>query len=134
MKTKSQSKKQPARASRRAWSCRCVIGAMLLTCGAPVRAGDTNRPAMTGGTLVGVWCYTYNNWVDLSVGGLMVHGNTAQAQQRYQLSNEPFGGISDLHLQQDIAKGTTFTLDGHSLFDQHDYKMVLGLQRDELGY
>ena len=107
---------------------------MLLTCGAPARAGDTNRPAMTPGQMFEGGTNTYNNWVDLSVGGLMVHGNTAQAQQRYQLSNEPFGGISDLHLQQDIAKGTTFTLDGHSLFDQHDYKLVLGLQRDELGY
>jgi hypothetical protein len=134
MKTKSQSKKQPARASRQSWSCRCVIGAMLLTCGAPARAGDTNRPAMTPGQMFEGGTNTYNNWVDLSVGGLMVHGNTAQAQQRYQLSNEPFGGISDLHLQQDIAKGTTFSLDGHSLFDQHDYKLVLGLQRDELGY
>jgi hypothetical protein len=111
-----------------------VIGAMLLTCGAPARAGDTNRPAMTPGQMFEGGTNTYNNWVDLSVGGLMVHGNTAQAQQRYQLSNEPFGGISDLHLQQDIAKGTTFSLDGHSLFDQHDYKLVLGLQRDELGY
>ena len=107
---------------------------MLLTCGAPARAGDTNRPAMTPGQMFEGGTNTYNNWVDLSVGGLMVHGNTAQAQQRYQLSNEPFGGISDLHLQQDIAKGTTFSLDGHSLFDQHDYKLVLGLQRDELGY
>ncbi len=134
MKTKSQSKEQPAKASRQSWSCRCVIGAVLLTCGAPARAGDTNRPAMTPGQMFEGGTNTYNNWVDLSVGGLMVHGNTAQAQQRYQLSNEPFGGISDLHLQQDIAKGTTFSLDGHSLFDQHDYKLVLGLQRDELGY
>jgi hypothetical protein len=132
MKPKSQSKKQPA---RQAWYRHCImVGAMLLTCGAPARAGDTNRPAMTPGQMFEGGTNTYNNWVDLSVGGLMVHGNTAQAQQRYQLSNEPFGGISDLHLQQDIAKGTTFTLDGHSLFDQHDYKLVLGLQRDELGY
>ena len=111
-----------------------MVGAMLLTCGAPARAGDTNRPAMTPRQMFEGGTNAYNNWVDLSVGGLMVHGNTAQAQQRYQLSNEPFGGISDLHLQQDIAKGTTFSLDGHSLFDQHDYKLVLGLQRDELGY
>ena len=107
---------------------------MLLTCGAPARAGDTNRPAMTPGQMFEGGTNTYNNWVELSVGGLMVHGNTAQAQQRYQLSNEPFGGISDLHLQQDIAKGTTFSLDGHSLFDQHDYKLILGLQRDDFGY
>jgi hypothetical protein len=107
---------------------------MLLTCGAQARAGDTNTPAMTPGQMFEGGTNTYNNWVDLSVGGLMVHGNTAQAQQRYQLSSDPFGGISDLHLQRDVAKGTTLTLDGHSLFDQHDYKLILGLQRDDFGY
>ena len=89
---------------------------------------------MTPGQMFEGGTNTYNNWVDLSVGGLMVHGNTAQAQQRYQLSSDPFGGISDLHLQRDVAKGTTLTLDGHSLFEQHDYKLILGLQRDDFGY
>ena len=50
------------------------------------------------------------------------------------MSNEPFGGISDLHLQQDVAKKTTLTVDGHALFDQNDYKLTLGLQREEFGY
>jgi hypothetical protein len=89
---------------------------------------------MTPGQMFEGGTNTYNNWVDLSVGGLMVHGNTAQAQQRYQLSDDPFGGISDLHLQRDVAKGTTLTLDGHSLFDQNDYKLILALQRDDFGY
>jgi hypothetical protein len=77
---------------------------------------------------------TYNNWVELGLGGLITSGNTAQAQQWYKLSNDPFGGISDLHLQKDVAKGTTLTLDGHSLFDQNDYKLLLGLQREDFGY
>ena len=64
----------------------------------------------------------------------MVHGNTAQAQQQYQLSKDAFGGISDLHLQQDVAKSTTLTMDGHALFDQNDYKLTLGLQREDFGY
>ncbi len=106
----------------------------MLAGGASARAGSTNSPALTpeqsfeGGT------NTYSNWIDLGVGGLMTSGNTAQAQQRYQLSNEPFGGISDLHLQQDVAKNTTLTLDGHALFDQNDYKLTLDLQREDFGY
>ena len=107
---------------------------MLLAGGTAARAGSTSTPVLTpeqsfeGGT------NTYNNWIDLSAGGLMTSGNNAQAQQRYQLSNDPFGGISDLHLQKDVAKNTTLTIDGHSLFDQHDYKLTLGLQREDFGY
>ena len=111
-----------------------MVGAMLLTCGTTARAGDTNTPSMTPGQMFEGGEKTYNNWVDLSVGGLMVNGNAAQARQRYQLSDDPFGGISDLHLQKDVAKNTTLTLDGHSLFDQNDYKLILGLQREDFGY
>jgi hypothetical protein len=135
MKTKSPSKKQRDQAARRSWYRRCImVGAMLLSCGATARAGDTNAPAMTPGQLFEGGEKTYNNWVDLSLGGLITSGSAAQAQQWYKLSNDPFGGISDLHLQKDVAKGTTLTLDGHSLFDQNDYKFILGLQREDFGY
>ncbi len=39
-----------------------------------------------------------------------------------------------MHLQQDVAKNTTLTMDGHALFDQNDYKLTLGLQREDFGY
>ena len=107
---------------------------MLLSCGTTARAGDTNAPAMTPGQMFEGGEKTYDNWVDLSLGGLITSGSAAQAQQWYKLSNDPFGGISDLHLQKDVAKGTTLTLDGHSLFDQNDYKFILGLQREDFGY
>lgn len=133
MKTKHPAKKQRDLAARRAWYRRCIVAAtILLSCGA--RAGDTNSPALTpeqwfeGGT------NTYNNWVDLSVGGLMVNGNTAQAQQQYQMQKDAFGGISDLHMQQDVAKKTTLTVDGHALFNQNDYKLTLDLRREDFGY
>ena len=51
-----------------------MVGAMLLSCGATARAGDTNTPAMTPGQMFEGGEKTYNNWVDLSVGGLMVNG------------------------------------------------------------
>ncbi|MGA2786919.1 MAG: hypothetical protein ABSF60_05280 [Verrucomicrobiota bacterium] len=133
MKKKAPSQEQPDQAVRRAWYRRCImVGAMLLSCGATARAGDTNAPAMTPEQMFEGGDKTYNNWVELGMGGLITSG--AQAQQQYQLSNDPFGGISDLHLQKDVAKNTTLTLDGHSLFDQHDYKFILGLQRDDFGY
>jgi hypothetical protein len=136
MKTKSR--KQHDQALRQARYRRCImIGAMLVSCGATARADSTNSPAVKplttpqmfeGGT------NTYNNWVELSFGGLFTQGSTAQAQQRHQMSNGAFGGISDFHLQEEVAKKTTLTVDGHALFDQNDYKLTLGLQREELGY
>ena len=135
MKPKPPSKKQRDEAAWRLWYRRCImVGAMLLAGGVTARAGDTNAPAMTPQQMFEGGEKTYNNWVELSLGGLITSESTAQAQQRYQLSNDPFGGISDLHLQRDLAKGTTLTLDGHSLFDQNDYKFVLGLQRENFGY
>ena len=135
MKTKSSSKKQCDQAARRAWYRRCILaGAMLLTCGTTARAGDTNTPAMTPEQMFEGGTKSYNNWVELGVGGLFTSGSTAQAQQQYRLSNDPFGGVSDLHLQKDVAKNTTLTMDGHSLFDQNDYKLILGLQREDFGY
>ena len=135
MKTKTPSKEQRDQAARRAWYRRCImIGAMLLSYGATARAGDTNAPSMTPGQLFEGGTKSYDNWVELGMGGLITSGSAAQAQQRYQLSNDPFGGVSDLHLQKDVAKGTTLTLDGHALFDQNDYKLILGLQREDFGY
>jgi hypothetical protein len=135
MKTKSPSKEQRDQAARRAWYRRCImVGAMLLSCGTTARAGDTNAPAMTPEQMFEGGTKSYDNWVELGLGGLITSGSAAQAQQWYKLSNDPFGGISDLHLQKDVTKGTTLTLDGHSLFDQNDYKFILGLQREDFGY
>ena len=77
---------------------------------------------------------SYNNWLDLSAGGFIPGGNKAQAQQQHQTSKDAFGGIEDLHVQGEITKGTTFTVDGHSIFDNHDYDLSLGLSREKLGY
>jgi len=136
MKTKSQ--KQREQAARQAWYRRCIVGAMLMACGTSARADSTNSPAvkpLTPQQMYEGGKDTYTDWVELSTGGLMTSsGSTAQAQQQYQLSKGVFGGISDLHMQQEVAKNTTVTLDGHALFDQNDYKVILGLSREELGY
>ncbi len=135
MKTRCPTKKQREQAVRRAWYRRCImVAAMLLSCGASARAGGTNSPALTPEQLFEGGTNTYNNWVDLSVGGLMFNGNAAQAQQQYQMQNDAFGGISDLHLQQEVAKKTTLTMDGHALFNQNDYKLSFDLRREDFGY
>ncbi len=76
----------------------------------------------------------YNNWIEFGVGGFFTTGNTSQFQQRNQTTSGAFGGIEDLHYQAIIAKGTTMTLDGRGIFDEHDYKLNLALDKEKLGY
>ena len=77
---------------------------------------------------------TFSNWIDLSAGGFIINGNKAQAQQQHDHSGNAFGGIEDFHYGGEISKGTTFTADGHALFDERDYKLTLGVTKEKLGY
>ncbi len=81
-----------------------------------------------GGTTV------FNNWIVLSVGDFFTSGNRASFQRQEQATFGPFGGIEDLHIQGSPSKGTTVTVDGHSIFDQHDYQLSVGVQKEKLGY
>ena len=110
---------------------RFVVGASLIVVGAQAAlAGDAITPAQwfEGGT------NTYSNWIELSTGALLTQGNANQATQGKQLNPGVFGGIEDLHYESQVAKKTTFTLDGRSIFDDHDYSVGLGLVREDLGF
>jgi hypothetical protein len=76
----------------------------------------------------------YNNWVEVSYGGMLTSGSKGAAQQRLHLGDGMFGGIEDLHYQKQIDKKTTFALDGRALFNEEDYRLSLSLTREELGY
>ena len=107
-----------------------VVGASLLAAGVSVPAADAVKPEQMyeGGT------NAYANWIELSAGGMISDGNTAQAQQRTRLNSGAFGGIEDLHYQTEIAKKTTLKLDGRGIYDDHDYKIGLGVEREGLGF
>lgn len=77
---------------------------------------------------------TANNWIDLTAGGFIYGGNKAQLQQRQRDNRSGFGGIEDFHYQKSLDKTTTLTMDGRALFDEHDYKLSLGLVREGTGY
>ncbi len=111
----------------------CVLAFLFLAARAHAQgpdfpAGLTPEQIFEGGT------NTYVNWIELSAGGLLTSGDNAQAQQRQHMSNGAFGGVEDLHFQENLDKKTLFTLDGHGLFDLHDYKLSLALTREEVGY
>jgi len=109
---------------------RYLLAMTLLVLSARARAGDALTPDQIyeGGT------NSYKNWIELSSGALLTQGNRNQAKQGEQHNTGVFGGIEDLHYETDVAKKTTFTLDGRSIFDEHDYSVGLGLVRDEYGF
>ena len=75
-----------------------------------------------------------NNWVEVSAGGLFGSGSQAQLQKARQTRRSGFGGIEDFHYQNALNKTTTLTMDGRALFDEHDYKIKLGIEKEKFGY
>lgn len=133
MKNKSRQPKQhraPETARAHFLLRRSMIAAAVAVIAMKSQAGGTMTPEQIyeGGT------NTYNNWIELSSGALLTTGYTAGAEQREQRYSGVFGGIEDLHYQTDVAKKTTLTLDGHSIFDLHDYMIGVGLKREDVGY
>ena len=74
------------------------------------------------------------NWIELGIGGLIIHGDEAQFSQEHRQSGDVFGGIQDLHFEAPVGKKGLFTIDGHAIFDQHDYDVKLELSQPDLGY
>ncbi len=77
---------------------------------------------------------TYNNWVEVGAGGIITSGSKAQAEQSRRMSRGAFGGIEDLHYQDEVATNLNLMVDGRALFDQNDYQLTLGLARPEKWY
>jgi len=115
---------------------------LLALCGAfsSVSAAETNAPAakppaqLTPEQLFEGGATSYNNWIDISAGGFINSGNNAQFQQNHRTSGNAFGGIEDLHYEKEISKGTTLSLDGRSILDNHDYGFGFGITREKFGY
>jgi hypothetical protein len=130
MKIKARQLKKLRAARRKNRLGQSVLGVSLMALGAHAGAADSLTPAQwyDGGT------NAYSNWIELSTGALLTTGNANQASQGRQLYSGVFGGIEDLHYQTDVAKKTTFMLDGRSIFDDHDYNLGLSLVRDDIGF
>jgi hypothetical protein len=73
------------------------------------------------------------NWVDVTVGGAFTSGDKAAYQRRVGQDGDFYGGISDMHLESTVDD-ITWTLDGHAMFGNEDYELLLGLEKEGLGY
>ena len=75
----------------------------------------------------------FTNWVDLTLGGLIPHGNMAQFRQNNPTLGPVFGGISDMHIQESAGKAIV-TLDARAIFANSDYKVKLDVSLPDVGY
>ncbi len=111
----------------------------LLCTNHPVRGGvnDDGKETPDGkSTVAGATeeAPEYKNWIELGIGGLIIDGDAAQFKQEHRMSGDVFGGIQDLHFEQSVGKNGTFSVDGHAIFDNHDYDVKVDLSQPGLGY
>ncbi len=76
----------------------------------------------------------FTNWIELSIGGVVTHGDKAQFQQRHGVNTDVFGGIGDFHYEQDLGKRGSLKIDGHALFGNQDYAGRVQLSFPDIGY
>ena len=78
---------------------------------------------------------TYQNWVNLDFGGLIVNGDKAQfTQANHVNSNAVSGGIEDMHYDKFFANKMELTIDGHAIIDNSDYKVAVELNQPDVGF
>jgi hypothetical protein len=98
-----------------------------------VRAGETSDGKATS-TTTEEQTEEYKNWVELGIGGLIIHGDEAQFKQEHRMSGDVFGGIQDLHFEQTFDKNGLFSVDGHAIWDNNDYDITVQLSKPNVGY
>src|SRR5664279_5162047 len=77
----------------------------------------------------------YKNWIEFAIGGVITHGDRAQFEQEHRLpGDQVYGGIQDLHYEQTVGKDVELVVDGHALWDNHDYDVTLSLTKAKVGY
>jgi hypothetical protein len=97
----------------------------------PVAVGETKDA--NGTTKAAEEESSATNWIELTIGGLNISGDEAQFKQEHHASGDWFGGISDLHYEKTMDKGT-LTIDGHGLLQTHDYDVTINFTQTDVGY
>ena len=113
--------------------CRALAfcGAATLTASS-LLAGD-NKAVNANGAATTEEESTAKNWIELQIGGANIAGDDAQFKQEHRISGDVFGGISDLHYEKEMGKGT-LTIDGHGIFDSNDYDLRIDFTQAGVGY
>jgi hypothetical protein len=105
----------------------------------PLHAGESvdGKATTDGKTAAGATTEEetdYKNWIELGIGGVITHGDTAQFEQEHRMSDGVFGGIQDMHYEQTVGKDAQLSVDGHAIFDNNDYDVTVELSKPNFGY
>ena len=76
----------------------------------------------------------YNNWITLGVGSPFIDGNAAAFMSRQQMNNTVIGGVEDFHYEQNVGKKGFLEVNGHGIYDSHNYGADVKLSNPDLGY
>jgi hypothetical protein len=111
----------------------------LVVCGTifagySLRAGETSDAKSQASTTTTEEEPEYKNWIELGIGGLIINGDSAQFKQEHRISGDVFGGIEDMHFEETVGKKGQLSIDGHAIFDNHDYDVKVELSQPGLGY
>jgi hypothetical protein len=74
------------------------------------------------------------NWIDVSVGANLIHGDKPAFQQRTGQPRDAWGGVTDFHYEMDVGKKSLFEVDGRGIFDAHNYSIGLSYKDPDRGY
>src|ERR1051325_6336801 len=111
---------------------RILAAIIMLGLACSLRAGETK--VNENGTAVEEETPAGKNWIELGLGGVNIAGDDAQFKQEHRMSGDVFGGIEDLHFEQAIGKKGQLTVDGHAIFDNHDYDVKVDFTYQGVGY
>lgn len=106
----------------------------VLSANYPLRGGETSDAKSTTTASAEEESPEGKNWIELGIGGLIIKGDAAQFKQAHRMSGDVFGGIQDLHYEQALGKKGQFSIDGHAIFDNHDYDVKVELSQPDVGY
>ncbi len=127
--------------SQQATVCRCglllaLLGALAYPAFADEpKAAEEKPPKTSPPVTLDEGAADFSNWATLSLGSASVDGNKAAFQQRVGLpANSVFGGVEDFHYEHSLTNKWLLKLDGHGLFDYHDYGLRLDLTREDRGF
>src|SRR4051812_10079727 len=74
------------------------------------------------------------NWIDVSAGANLIHGDKPAFQQRTGQPRDAWGGVTDFHYEMDVGKKSLFEVDGRGIFDAHNYSITLSYKDPDRGY
>ena len=74
------------------------------------------------------------NFFRASGSAVSIGGNNAQFMEKHRISDGFSGGIEDFYFEKALSKETTLWLEGHGLFDIHDYYLNLKMEQKDIGH